>query len=121
MSNPHPRVSGLLALLCLTDFYASDMNWPLLMAHDIFRIKDSLLKHEIREDWGEKNGHFSRECFSKMTLGDVLNLKSQVKCNLQKHKGFDNKVHKQRKAPLSEWDCVKMHHKAFACWPHSLS
>lgn len=28
MSNSHPGLSGPLALLCLTDFYAPDMNWP---------------------------------------------------------------------------------------------
>lgn len=55
-----------------------------------------------------------------MTLGDVLNIKSKVKYSLQKHKGSDYRVYKQRKTPLSAWDCIKMYYKAFAHRPDSV-
>lgn len=57
VSSPPRGGHGPLALLCLTDFHASDMSWPLL-THNIFRIKESLLKREIREDWEKKKNDF---------------------------------------------------------------
>lgn len=65
------------------------------MTHNIFRIKESLLKREIREKWGWKRKEKEKpktDIFrenTKMTLGDVPNIKSQVKYSTKEAKAAE--------------------------------
>lgn len=86
MSNPHPGLSGPLALLCLTGFYTPDMNWPLPVAHyiagRIFRIKDSLSRHEMGRT-GAQNITFGKELFSEMVCNLFL-MQDNIMCSSKK-------------------------------------
>lgn len=109
MSNPHPGVSGPLALLCLADFYASDMNWPLLLERNfvihIFRIKESPLVHEIGCDWGAKHT-FWKDIFSKV-VQDLFLMQGNGMCRLTKHKEQDVKAYCWMTASLTHmWNCI---------------